>query len=126
MDILQRYTSLAIFDKTNYCTENRKAEDQYELFLDYTSNSSLLGMPQRSDHKIAELRPGHPVRLRINGKSDFTLSGRKQRTYFEFDHIFEWVGSATKLEFKDFFEFGIIKTIPITACKLVDERKHFR
>lgn len=93
-----------------------------DLHLNYSKNEFLIGIPVRDDHKIAELRPGSSIRYRINGKSDFTFSGRKQRTFTECDYIIEYLGRASKIEFLERNQIGIDKKIP-ADYKLIDERK---
>jgi len=101
-----------------------KAEpDGFELFLDYKDMINTIGHPRREDHKFAELRSGKAVRYRINGKSDFTLSGRKQRHFHEFEYIIKHIGGIDNIEYKETFRISHKKTIAAEACKLVDERK---
>jgi len=98
-------------------------EDLYELFLDYTGNDLKIGFPKRDNHKIADLKPNKPIRYQINGKSDFTLTGRKERSFQEFDFIIEWIGQAHQLEFRELNKLDTNKNIPIEQAKRIDERK---
>lgn len=50
-----------------------------DIFLRY--NEYEIGLPTRNDFKLATLKPGFPVEIKINGKSDYTLSSGKERTY---------------------------------------------
>jgi len=97
--------------------------NNFELFIDYVSNSMTIGTPKRENHKIAELKAGNPLRYKINGKSDFTMTGRKQRAFYEFDYVFELYEQIEKIEYLDLNKISKIKTIPIEACKLINERK---
>jgi hypothetical protein len=54
------------------------------------------------------------------------MTGRQQRTFIEYDYIFEYLGQADKVEFKPFNNMAMPKTIPFEKCKLVDERKILR
>ncbi|GAB2775542.1 hypothetical protein [Salinimicrobium soli] len=101
----------------------KSAEDRYDLHLDYESNSGTIGFPQRQDHKLCELIPGQPVRFRINGKSDFSLTGRKERTFHEFDYVIEWLGKAEKIEFLDTQR---TKDLPLKFSNVINERKLLR
>lgn len=101
----------------------RNETGAFELFLNYSANEFSIGIPQRADHKIAVLSLHQPVRYRINGKSDFTLTGRKQRTFAEYDYILEYIGDAAQIVFRDLNKIATIKTIPLDSCKLIDERK---
>lgn len=100
------------FKKTNV--------DSIEVWLKY---SDTIGIPKRENHKIAELKIGKPIRFKINGKDDFTMSGRKQRTFSEFDYILEYLGTADKIEYKELNKIETTKTIPVANCKVIDERK---
>ncbi len=95
----------------------------FDLHLNYTANEFHIGIPKRDDHKIAELKLHKPIRYKVNGKSDFTMTGRKQRTFVEYDYIIEYLGQADKIEFRDLNKIEKTKTIPIDNYKLVDERK---
>ncbi len=102
----------------------KRSDDVYELFLDYTSNALRIGIPKRDNHKICELKPSKPVRYKINGKSDFTMSGRKERSFCEFDYIIEWEGKAERIEFCALNR--IKKTKTVQECIFIDERKNLR
>jgi len=95
----------------------------FDLHLNYSANEFHIGIPKRDDHKLAELKLHKPIRYKVNGKSDFTMTGRKQRTFIEYDYIFEYLGQADKMEFKDLNKIEKTKSIPYDNYKLVDERK---
>lgn len=105
---------------------HKSDKDTYELFIDYVSNSMRIGIPERENHKICELKQSKPIRYKINGKSDFTMTGRKGRTFYEFDFIIEWLGTAEKVEFRELNKINKTKIIPKDSCKLIDERKILR
>ena len=95
----------------------------FDIHLNYSVNRFHIGVPSRADHKIGELKLHKPIRYRLNGKSDFTLTGRKQRTFVEYDYLFEYLGQADTIEFMELNKIKKTKSIPIDNCKLVDERK---
>jgi hypothetical protein len=101
----------------------KNSENNFNLYLEYTANKSSIGLPDRNNHRIAELRLHQPIRYRINGKADFTLTGRKQRTFNEFDYIIEFLGHAEKIEFIELNPLHNSKTIPNANCKIINERK---
>ena len=102
----------------------RKSDDGwYELEINYTANSMRIGIPERENHKFCNLKRSKPIRYKINGKSDFTMSGRKERTYYEFDFIIEWLGSADKIEFRELNKINKSKILPLESLQLIDERK---
>ncbi len=94
----------------------------FSLYLNYTGNELSIGIPKRSDHKIATLTPQQALRYNINGKSDFTLAGRKARTFIKHDYLIEYKGLADKITFTDSILHSNILSNP-TTVKLVDERK---
>ncbi|MBN1185542.1 MAG: hypothetical protein JXB49_24865 [Bacteroidales bacterium] len=97
----------------------------FQISLDYTTHASRIGIPKRDNHKIGELCIKTPLRYKINGKSDFTFTGRKQRTYYEFDYVFEF-READRVTFVNPSKALFEKVIPKYRCKLVDERKLLR
>ena len=101
----------------------KKQPDAFNLYLNYTGNKFAIGIPERNDHKIAEITLNKPVRYKLNGKSDFTMTGRKQRTFAEYDYLIEYVGQANKIVYKDFKKIETIRNKPNREYKFVDERK---
>lgn len=67
-------------------------EDGPSVSLDY--NYYELGRPRRDNFKICELHENKPVEININGKKDFTLTGRRKRTYTEKNIILNYLGQA--------------------------------
>ena len=100
----------------------KKQPDTFNLYLNYTGNKFAIGIPERNDHKIAGIKLNKPVRYKFNGKSDFTMTGRKQRTFAEYDYLIEYAGQADKIVFKDWNKIETSKIKP-KEYKLVDERK---
>lgn len=100
-------------------TEN----SNYELFLNYSGNELFIGVPKRLDHKIAEVKINQSISYKINGKSDFTLTAGKQRTFTELEYIITFIGVANHIEFKDLNQIECIKQIPAKPIKTIDERK---
>lgn len=102
----------------------RENENQLlDIELDYSNNEFYIGIPKRNDHKIAELKLNSPIRYQLNGKSDFTMSGRKQRTFTEYDYVIQYLGKAEKIKFEAFNKIEKIKEIPHYKSRLIDERK---
>ena len=91
-----------------------------EVWLKY---AETIGIPKRESHKIADLKIGKPIRFKINGKDDFTMTGRKQRVFSEFDYTLEYLGRIDKIDYTELNKIETTKTIPITDCKIIDERK---
>lgn len=117
------FKQLSIPKSFEFFKISKTTNDVLDLYIDYTSNATEIGIPERNNHKICELKQSKPIRYKINGKSDFTLSGRKERTFFEYDFIIEWVGKANKIEFRELNKIKTTKTIPTDRSKMIDERK---
>lgn len=105
----------------------KKADhDTYTIQLDYVTHSSFIGIPKRENHKIFDLKQSQPMRYKLNGKSDFTMTRGKERTFHEFYYIIEWTGTAKNIEFLDKIE-PIKGTNPVQKdLKMIDERKMLR
>lgn len=100
----------------------RWSTEGFELWLDYQKNSGYIGRPRRDDFKIAHLEQDRAVRVTINGKFDFSLSGRKARTYAERDYFFCYLGAANDFEFLEASTATSQKPVPQTEAKHVDLR----
>lgn len=103
---------------------NKMDSGKFELFLTY--DTMLWGVPKRDDHKICEFGIGTPVRYRINGKSDFSMTAGMRRCFYEFDYIFDYLGQVKDVRFLDLSKVKRKKIIPANSVKLVDERKILR
>lgn len=101
----------------------KSVDDMFELELDYLANAMTIGIPERENHKLCDLKQAAPIRYKVNGKSDFTLTGRKERTFYEFDFILEWLGTADKVEFHEASKLRQFAPDPSKTLKLIDERK---
>lgn len=67
-----------------------RLEDEVELFLNWDYWN--VGEPKRENYKIAALKEGVPVNILIDGKRDFSLTGRRKRVYLENNYIIEYKG----------------------------------
>jgi hypothetical protein len=94
-----------------------KQDEDLELYLDY--NRFFIGIPKRANIKLCNLRLNHPVEIAINGKTDFSLTGRRNRDFTDQQYIFEYIGdfkACTMLKEK---AKPVLKQIP-SERKLVD------
>lgn len=120
IDVIQIYISKEIF-------KIRKTDSElFEIEIDYAANSMSIGVPERENHKFCDLKKDKPIRYKINGKSDFTMTGRKERTFYEFDYVFEWIGPADRIDYRELNKMKKSKIIPLGNSKLIDERKILR
>ena len=60
--------------------------------LDY--DEFKLGKPRRDNFTICTLEKNVPTEIKINGKLDMSLFGRRERTYHEINIIFNYLGTA--------------------------------
>ncbi|MCT4621999.1 MAG: hypothetical protein N4A46_00150 [Schleiferiaceae bacterium] len=100
-----------------------KAEEEvFELWLRYKENEYYIGLPRRNDYKLYTLEKGKPIQIRINGKTDSTMSRGKERTYSEYDYLIEYLGKVDSIEFEVESKIEKTKVIP-KASKSIDLRK---
>jgi hypothetical protein len=97
--------------------------ETFALYLNYSSNSLSIGIPERSNHKVGVFGKDKLLRYRLNGKSDFTMSGRKDRSFVEYDFVLRYLGQAEKVEFQEINQMEREKVIAARDCRIVDERK---
>lgn len=97
--------------------------NEFELYLRYKINEFQLGKPARDDHKLCILKKNEPLKISINGKSDFTMTGRKERSYAEYEYIIEYLGEIASVEFRELNKIGTEKAIPEKFGKHIDLRK---
>ncbi len=96
---------------------------EIELFLRY--NELHIGRPWRKDFKLCSLKIGQAVEILINGKLDFTMTGRRERSYSEFDYIIHYLGDVQTIEFVAENKLEMMREIPWKTTKKIDLRKAF-
>ena len=65
-------------------------KDAIDMHLDY--GYFEVGTPERANFKLCTLQPQEPVEIKINGKTDASLSSRRERTFKEQHYIYENLG----------------------------------
>ncbi|WP_026932577.1 hypothetical protein [Christiangramia echinicola] len=75
--------------------------------LDY--DAFKLGKPKRDNFTIYRLEKNTPIEIKINGKRDRSLFGRRDRTYHEMNIIINYLGTVNSLKETD---ESYIKPIP--------------
>lgn len=101
----------------------KTALGKLELHLKYENNKYSIGEPKRNDQKLFELEKGKPIEVKINGKSDTTMSAGKQRNYSEFDYIIEYLGEVNSISFEAPNRIRVERIIPQVIEKTIDLRK---
>ena len=67
-----------------------RLNDELELHLRYGYYD--VGIPKRSDFKLCEIRRGKPVEVKINGKTDHSVSKGRDRLFKEQHYVFHYLG----------------------------------
>ncbi|MFD0940729.1 hypothetical protein [Pedobacter boryungensis] len=97
-----------------------KLEEKIELYL--KPGYFEVGDPPRSEFKLCELEKDKPISIKINGKRDFSLTGRRARTFVEQEYIFHYLGDFKEcVVINDPFPIHV-KTIP-SLVKTIDLTK---
>jgi hypothetical protein len=95
-------------------------KDPLELHLEWSYFS--IGDPSRNPMKLCDLVPGKAYEIRINGKTDFSLSGRRPRHYLEQAFIVEHLGTFSECTLISAAEKTPAKQLP-DHRKIIDLRK---
>jgi hypothetical protein len=93
--------------------------EEEKLQLRFHWEYFTVGDPQRDEMKIASLPPGKSLEFKINGKTDFSLTGRRPRHYLEQDFLIRNHGLVESWQVTD---PPFVKT-KTQADKVVDLRK---
>ncbi|MCU7551406.1 hypothetical protein OCK74_19950 [Chitinophagaceae bacterium LB-8] len=96
---------------------NIKNDGVLELYLKY--GYFEVGIPERGNFKLCDIRKQSPVEIKINGKTDFSLSSRRARVFQEKYYVFEYIGDFNKINLLREPYDHIIKHIP-SDRKVVD------
>ena len=92
-------------------------KNDLELFLKY--NLYEIGIPERENFKLCIIKRDNPVEIKINGKTDFSLTSGRERTFKEQHYIFEYLGDFGSCKIlKEPYE-SIIKHVP-EERKIID------
>jgi hypothetical protein len=92
-------------------------KNDLELFLKYDSYE--VGIPERKNFKLCILKINNPVEIKINGKTDFSMTSGRERIFKEQHYIFEHLGDFGSCKIlKEPYE-SIIKRVPAER-KIID------
>lgn len=73
-----------------------KLNEKIELHLLY--NQFAIGLPERDSFKLCDIKMNQPIEIKINGKLDFSLTSRRERTYIEQQYIIQYFGVFNSCE----------------------------
>lgn len=99
-----------------------RMEEAIELYLNW--NYWTVGEPKRENFKLAELRTNQPVHVIMDGKRDFSLTGRRKRTFIENNYIIEYKGCFQDIIITE-NKVSSTKEIP-TNTKEINLLKHIK
>jgi hypothetical protein len=100
-----------------------RGADGFEIHLEYSRHRASIGVPGRGDYQLARLNAERPVRVTINGKTDFSLSGRLARHYVQRDYLFVLLGEFRRFAPQPDAAPARMKLLPLTAARHVDLRE---
>ncbi len=104
----------------------KHADGVLTVHLNYQDNGSYIGIPRRDNFQVGELAPNQPLRVTINGKSDFSLTGRRERTFFLLDYIFIYYGEFTEFSTASTAQLAEERSLRFAPVKHVDLQKILR
>jgi hypothetical protein len=84
--------------------------EEFEIYLNY--GHFEVGIPERDNFKLCELEKNKPVEIKINGKTDFSLTSRRARVFKEQEYIFEYLGDFNKCKILKEPYNGCLKHLP--------------
>lgn len=129
-DNFQTFQNVVYTNEKNLCFRNKslnkfdflqiKLDKRVELYL--KPGYFEVGFPERDEFKVCELTIAKPVSIKINGKRDFSLTGRRARTFIEQEYIFNYIGDFTSIQIEKERFNPIIKNVP-TEKKVIDLMK---
>lgn len=100
-----------------------RGEKGLDLLLDYTRTAPYIGAPRRNDYRLACLKPGDVLRVTINGKLDFSASGRRARSYQVRDYLIQYLGDIGSFTFQPESTPPTSKRPPLSQARHVDLRE---
>ncbi len=129
-DNFQASQNVVYTNEKNLCFRNKssnkldflqiKLEEKIELFI--KPSYFEIGDPERDEFKVCELTIAKPISIKINGKRDFSLTGRRARTFIEQEYIFNYIGDFTTIQIEKEPFTPIVKNVP-TEKKVIDLMK---
>lgn len=100
-----------------------KVGQKYEVWLDGITNSFQIGIPKRNRFKLCNLEVGQSIEIKINGRHDFTLTGRAERTFREQQYLIKYIGTVEKVEFLTQNRIEKMKITDVKNIQKIDLRK---
>jgi hypothetical protein len=89
--------------------EVRKGNEM-ELFLNW--DYFTVGTPERKSFKLCEIEMNKPVEIKINGKTDFSMSSRRARIFKEQHFIIHYIGDFNSCKLLKEPYASVLKKVP--------------
>jgi len=89
---------------------NLHINEKMELELDY--GYFEIGIPERPNILLGLLEPQQPVEIKINGKTDASLTSRRERTFKEQHYIYQHLGTFNACYLLNQQAQPVVKNIP--------------
>ncbi|QQR97580.1 MAG: hypothetical protein IPK18_12120 [Sphingobacteriales bacterium] len=113
-----------------YCfrtTQNNKyhifeIKENTSIDLHLLYNYFEIGIPERENHKLCEIKINKPIEIKINGKTDFSMSSRRARMFKEQNYIINYIGDFNKCKILQEPYQAISKQVPNNR-KIIDLNK---
>jgi hypothetical protein len=97
--------------------EIKSFKGELELYLHY--GYFEIGIPKRDNFKLCMIRRNEPVEVKINGKTDHSMSSGRERIFKDQQYIFNYIGDFNKCKILKQPYNSIIKHVPIER-KVID------
>ena len=94
-----------------------KNEANIELHMQHSYFG--VGIPERPNIKLCDIKLNKPVEIKVNGKTESSMSSRRAREFKEQQYIFTYLGKYKSCILLPEKEIMIIKKIPAKR-KLID------
>lgn len=104
----------------------KRTDGVLSVHLNYQDNGFYIGIPRRDNFQVAQLAPNQPVRITINGKSDFSASSRRERTFYLLDYLFVYYGEFTEFATASPAQLAVERDFRFAPVKHVDLQKILR
>lgn len=114
---LESHACLVLDVPRPFAVFNLVQRETLELHLRY--DHFYVGIPERQNFKICDLQAGEPVEVKVNGKTDFSLTGRRARLFKEQQYIFNYLGLYEEARLLKAPVTPVLKTVPAER-KLID------
>jgi hypothetical protein len=123
MDIPDWYVDSWVKKFPEVITFNK--EDRMPHFESFSIHLQNRELYLKDSHKLCDLKPGNPIRIRLNTQWDFSASGRRERRYSESEYIIQYLGEAEEMVFIPENKLEVQREIPWRTAKMIDLRTAF-